>query len=117
MHLVVAVSLAVLFYMMAAYEHHRAWVWALASLTLSILVLGLAGGSLTIVLAHVGLYGLLWRHNALEQDKRHREFLARRADQERLRTDRWRRAQDEIEADRQRTADDRPDGGAPPPTE
>lgn len=106
MELVVAAALAVLFYMMAAYEHHAAWVWALASLTLSTLVLGVGGGSVTLVLGHVGLYGLLWWFNAREQDKRHEGFLAKRAEQQRLRADRWRRAQQEIEADRNSNAGD-----------
>lgn len=106
MHLVVAVSLAVLFYMMAAYEHHAGWVWALASLTLSTVVIGLAGGPVTLVLAHGCLYGLLWWYNAKQLDKRHQAFLAKRAEQERLRADRWHRAREEIEADRQQAAAD-----------
>ena len=104
MELVVAVVLAVLFAMMAAYEHHAAWVWALASIMLSVVVLGvLSRGSVTLVVAHVGLYGVLWWYNAKRIDERHREFLAKRANQERLKADRWRRAREEMDADRRKT--------------
>ncbi len=108
MLLVVAVSLAVLFYMMAQYEHHAGWVWAGASLALSTVVLILRGGPVTLVIVHGGLYGVLWWYNGKQLDARHQAFLGKRAEQKRLQEERWRRAREEIDADQRRANESPP---------
>ena len=75
--LVVAIGFVLLFYRMAVYEHITGWVWAVASLALSIVVMAIWAGFLPIILSQLGLFGLMWWYNSKRVDARHQEWAAR----------------------------------------
>ena len=62
--LLIGVACAVLFYRAAEYERMSPWVWVLASLGLSTAVSFLNGSIILVLLAQVGLFAVMWWHNA-----------------------------------------------------
>lgn len=100
--LVVAIGFAVLFHRMAAYEHMSAWAWAIASFALSLAVTSLWAGFLPLILAQIGLFAAMWWYNVKRVDTRERHWTAKREEDRRMRDERMRRAQEEIQRDRAR---------------
>ena len=98
--LVVAIGFAVLFHRMAAYEHMSAWAWAIASFALSLAVTSLWTGFLPLILAQIGLFAAMWWYNAKRVNTRERGWAAKREHERRVRDERMRRAQEEIQRDR-----------------
>jgi len=98
--LVIAVAFAVLFHRMAAYERLSGWAWALASFALSLVVTSVWAGFLPLLLAQLALLGVLWWYNMRRIGQRGEEWIARRDDDRRIRQERMRRAQEEIQRDR-----------------
>jgi hypothetical protein len=62
--LLVGIVFAVLFYRAATYERMSGVAWAVASFALSIVVNWLGGGILSMLLAQVGLFLVMWWYNA-----------------------------------------------------
>ncbi len=79
-----------------------AWAWAVASFGLSFVVMQLWPGFMAMILAQVGLFGLMWWYNARRADTREQQWAAKREQERRAQEERMRRAQEEIERDRQR---------------
>jgi hypothetical protein len=96
----VAVGFVLLFHRMAVYERITGWAWAVASLALSLVVMVTWAGFLPIILAQLGLFGLMWWYNARKVDERHRELAARREAERRAQGARRKWAQEEIQRER-----------------
>jgi hypothetical protein len=62
--LLIGVACAVLFYRAAEYERMSPWFWVIASLGLSLAVSFLNGSVVLVLLAQVGLFAVMWWHNA-----------------------------------------------------
>ena len=62
--LLVAIACAILFYRAAYHERMSPWLWAFASMGLSLIVSQLAAGILWMLLAQVGLFVAMWAYNA-----------------------------------------------------
>lgn len=63
------VAFAVLFYRAAQYERLSPVLWGLASVALSVAVLGLRSRLWLLILAQVGLFLVMWWYNAFRARK------------------------------------------------
>jgi hypothetical protein len=100
MPLVVAGAFAVLFYRMAARERMTGWVWAAASLALSLVVTQLWSGFLALIVGQIGLVGVLWWRNAKRPTDAERWRVARQEGR-RLERERLERERDKVRRDRE----------------
>ena len=62
--LVIGVACAVLFYRAAEYERMSPLLWVVASLGLTMAVSFLSGSVILVLLAQLGLFAVMWWHNA-----------------------------------------------------
>lgn len=62
--LLVGIACAVLFFRAAQYERMSPWLWAIASLALSLIVSLLFRSVLWMLLAQAGLFAGMWAYNA-----------------------------------------------------
>jgi len=99
--MVVAIGFALLFHRMAAYERMTAWVWAVASIGVSLLAMWFWSGFAPLILLQVGLFAVLWWYNLRRVGRREQEWAAKREKERRLRDERMRRAQEEIRRERE----------------
>jgi hypothetical protein len=99
--LVVAAAFAVLFYRMAQYEHMRGWVWVAGSFTLSLVVMQLRPGLTALIVAQVGLVGVLWWRNAKRLGTDAERWRTAREEARRLEKERLERAREELRRDRE----------------
>lgn len=60
----VGIAFAVLFFRAAQYERMSPALWTVASLTLSLIVTFLTSSVVLVILAQVGLFGVMWWYNA-----------------------------------------------------
>ncbi len=65
----VAICFAILFYRAAEYERMTAWAWAIASLALTFVLFLLIPRIGIVILAQIGLFGVMWWYNARRHDK------------------------------------------------
>ena len=100
--LVVAAAFAVLFYRMAMYEQMRGWAWAVGSLVLSLVVMQLRPGFTALIVAQLGLGGVLWWRNAKRLGTDAGRWRSAREAARRLEQERLERARDEIRRERER---------------
>ena len=73
MFALVAICFTILFYRAAAHERMTAWVWAISSLALTMIVIWLTQRIGVVLLAQVGLYVAMWWYNMRRHDKARRE--------------------------------------------
>ncbi len=102
MSVVIAVGFAMLFQRMAAYERMTSWMWVIASLGLSSIVMLASAGFAPMILTQLGLFGMLWWQNAKQHDQRAQRWANKREEEVRLQEERMRRAQEEIKRERER---------------
>ena len=62
--LLVGLACAILFFRAAQYERMSPWLWAIASLGLSLIVGQLFVGVLWVLLVQVALFAAMWAYNA-----------------------------------------------------
>ncbi len=99
---IIVIGFAVLFHRMAALEHLSAWVWSVSSLGLSFVVMQVRPGVAPLIIAQLGLFGVMWWYNARRVRTRERGWAARREEEGRQQEARMKRAQDEIARERER---------------
>ncbi len=68
--ILIGIGCAVLFYRAAQYERMSPWLWALASLGLAAIVGSLTSGVAMVLLAQVGLFGVMWWYNVRRAGRR-----------------------------------------------
>jgi len=88
---------AACFYGFAEYERMSGWMWAIASLAVTFTVLQLTGMMLFNIPAQVILFGVMAWRNSKRLDKLPEERAARRAEDQRIRQERVRRAHEEAD--------------------
>jgi hypothetical protein len=92
---IIAVCFAVLFYRLAYHENMSGWLWAIASMAVSGIVLLLFPGLTVMVLAQMALFVILWWVNAQRLVARGERLLRAREEERRLRKERVYRAREE----------------------
>jgi len=92
---IIAVVFAILFYRVAYNEHMSGWAWAIASLALSLIVMQLLPRFAAMVLAQVGLFGVLWWVNTKRLSTRGEHWIRAREEERRLRKERVDRAREQ----------------------
>jgi fatty acid desaturase len=110
--IVVVVGFGVLFYRVAVYEHMTGWVWALASVGLSLAVMQIAPGFVPIVAIQLVLFGVLWRQHAKRQAEITAHRLEERERREAQRAELRQRGREEAERDRARREAQSPEDSA-----
>jgi hypothetical protein len=101
MFLIIAAVFAILFYRAAYHEHMSGWAWAIASFALSIVVTQLLPGWTPLVLAQVGLFGVLWWANTKRISQRGDHWIRAREEERRLRKERVDRAREQVRRERE----------------
>jgi hypothetical protein len=99
---IIAVVFAILFYRAAHHEHMSGWAWAIASFALSLIVAQLLPGITALVLAQVGLFGVLWWLNVKRLSTRGEHWVRAREEERRLRKERADRVREQAHRDRER---------------
>ncbi|UCD25553.1 MAG: hypothetical protein JSW51_06465 [Gemmatimonadota bacterium] len=105
MLLIIAAVFAILFYRAAYNEHMNGWAWAVASFALSLVVTQLLPGFTALVVAQIGLFGVLWWVNTKRLSMQGERWIRAREEERRLRKERVDRAREQARRTSERHED------------